>query len=378
MTLWGIDREIWNQPAEFSLMRWRVQGVLWSVLTATPHVACAQDSYTEVNDPAARSGFAVHVDNDLFSGGSRDQDYSWGLAATFASPRVTRLFAPVDSLRENLQSVFTFDSARNIADHHTSLAAQVGMLAMTPDSLASTEPTPGDRPYASLLFVSTSETRVLDGGNAALFTSFTVGMLGLGLAEATQRTVHRVLDVNVPRGWKHQISHGGEPTLRYVQAKQWLLGDIDRSIPASSEWKLTVSASGGYLTEGTVALAGRWGRLQSSWWSFAPELGDYMAAPLTSTWNSGADDAMELFVFAGVRLKAHVYNALLQGQFRHSEVRVNADDLARLRLEGWFGIAAAWSDLRVSYTIRCATPEITREPGRRSLIWAGISVEKSF
>ncbi len=62
----------------------------------------------------------------------------------------------------------------------------------------------------------------------------------------------------------------------------------------------------------------RAGRFNSPWWGFAPELTDYMAAPVpTENYRGGR----ELYVFLGARVKARAYNAFLQGQFRDSDVR---------------------------------------------------------
>ena len=73
---------------------------------------------------------------------------------------------------------------------------------------------------------------MLDGGDRARFSSFTFGMIGLHAAETLHRHVHRPIGNEMPQGWEHQISAGGEPTARYVEAQQWLLGAPDRAMPA--------------------------------------------------------------------------------------------------------------------------------------------------
>jgi hypothetical protein len=257
-------------------------------------------------------------------------------------------------------------------------ATQIGILAMTPQSLKSDEPLYNDRPFASLLFVTSSEIRVLDGGDRARFSSFTFGMLGLHAAEVLHRGVHKLVGDERPRGWGHQISAGGEPTARYVEAQQWLLNDVQTHRNGLPEVKVTLAGSAGYITETSVALSTRWGRIQSPWWSFSPELGDYTSAPLAPVSTFSGHNPAEVFAFAGFRLKARAYNALLQGQFRHSDVRVQGDDLAHTQAEAWMGLATTWSDLRITYALRYASAEMTSEPGRRGLIWAGINFERSL
>lgn len=343
--------------------------------------AQGEERVREAFDPLSLTeprGFTVQLDNDLFSGAHRDQDYSWGIAATFASPEGRRIAAPFDAVRARLESWLTPPRLAATGTLQQSHALQMGLLAMTPSTLRSPDPLPDDRPYASLLFLSTAEMSVLEDVGRARFTSFTVGALGLKVAETIHRTVHKAVGNELPLGWEHQISAGGEPTFRYVHAEQWLLGRMDGQYSQEPELKFTVSGSAGYITGGSVALSGRWGHIRTPWWSFAPELADYTVAPVAPRVERDASGFSEWFFFAGARLKARAYNALLQGQFRDSDVSVSSGDLARLQAEGWIGLSTAWSDLRVTYTVRYASREMTREPGARSLIWAGVSVEKSF
>jgi hypothetical protein len=327
---------------------------------------------------ADQGGYSVQIDNDLFSGAHRDQDYSWGAAVTYDSPRPGKLIRPLHSIRDTLDEWLVPDESESGRWAPEQQATQVGILAMTPQSLRSSEPLYNDRPFANLLFVTSSQIRVLDGGERARFSSFTFGMLGLHAAETLHRTVHRAVGNELPQGWNHQISSGGEPTARYVEAQQWLLGAPDAHDLSLPELKFTVAGSVGFLTETSVALSARWGRIQSPWWSFDPELGDYTSAPVAPVARFSSHNPAEVFAFAGFRLKARAYNSLLQGQFRHSDVRVQGDDLAHTLAEAWIGLATAWGESRVTYAIHYATSEMTIEPGERSLIWAGINFERSL
>jgi len=328
--------------------------------------------------PAER-GVAIQIDNDLFSGAHRDEDYSWGVAVSFATPTANRLFAPLDRVRDRLHSWVTPEGPDDeYAWLSQARSVQLGLLAMTPETLRSPEPLPDDRPFANLAFATSAELQVRQNAHRARYTSFTFGVLGLRVAKTLHRNIHKIVGDEIPLGWEHQISDGGEPTARYVQAEQWLLDGWDAFRPGAPEVKLTASGSVGFLTEGSIALSTRWGRIQSPWWSFNPELADYMAAPIIPVSRFGSFGMTELFAFAGARVKARAYNALLQGQFRHSDVRVSSSDVAPLLAEAWVGLATTWSDLRITYTIRYASQEMKREPGARSLIWAGINFEKAF
>src|SRR5688572_6480283 len=60
---------------------------------------------------ATERGFSFQLDNDLFSGAHRDQDYSWGAALTLASPRPSGIARPLDSARDRIESWFTTGDA---------------------------------------------------------------------------------------------------------------------------------------------------------------------------------------------------------------------------------------------------------------------------
>lgn len=356
--------------------------VLWSTvaIVATGVATAREPGENRFRDEpySGEGGYAIQLDNDLFSGAHRDEDYSWGGAVTFASPNPGKWTKPLHDTRAFLDRWLVPDESARRGWAPTQQATQIGIIAMTPETLRSPDPLYNDRPFASLLFVTSSEIRVLDGGDRARFSSFTFGMLGLHAAEAIHRAVHVLVDDERPLGWEHQISSGGEPTFRYVEAQQWLLNDVQSHRNGFPEVKLTASGSVGFLTEANLALSARWGRIQSPWWSFGPELGDYTAAPVAPVGSFSSYNPAEIFAFAGFRLKARAYNALLQGQFRHSEVRVQGDDLAHTQAEAWIGLATTWSDMRITYAIHYASAEMTTEPGRRGLIWAGINFAKNL
>ena len=100
--------------------------------------------------------------------------------------------------------------------------------------------------------------------------------------------------------------------------------------------KTTVQGSVGFLTETSAAVSLRVGRFDTPWWSFAPELTDYIAAPTPV--EVAAACSARLYFFAGARVKARAYNAFLQGQFRHSDVRYSYDEIEPLVAEAWIGV----------------------------------------
>lgn len=341
-----------------------------TVACATTMLLCAGALRAE----PASAGASIQVDNDLFSIRHSDRDYSFGAALAVAAPQWNTLAIPVDSLRQRLDDLLP----TSVADGSIAWrSTQVGVLGMTPADLKISVAQPSDRPYASLVSVATSQIKLSEDAQRASYSSFTIGALGLGVAEALQKGVHQLEGGADPQGWNHQISAGGEPTARFVCAEQWLLGTAEPVGRNQREMKFTLAGSAGYLTEASAALSMRFGRIQSAWWQFAPELSDYVAAPVAPA-PANVGMPPERYLFAGARLKARGYDALLQGQFRHSDVRVASDDLQRLQAEAWAGVASTWSGWRVSYTLRVASKEISDGPAARTLVWAGVNVDRAF
>lgn len=346
------------------------------LLVAVSALAQAQEVAIRAVDAPAdfeERGVAIHLDNDVFSGVGSDRDYSWGATLTFGSPKPGRVFAPVDRMRKSLASLLP---EREVAA--VSRASQVGIIAMTPDDLKTAEAQSQDRPYANLAYLTSSELRIDETGNRSQFTSLTLGILGTDVAEGIQRAIHEVQGGVVPNGWSHQISDGGEPTARFVHAGQWLLGDTEAAAGGLRQVKLTLAGSAGYLTEASAAISMRWGQFHTPWWTFNPELGDYSTAPIAPINGFGIGASPEIYGFIGARVKARAYNALLQGQFRHSDVRVASDNLARFQAEAWAGVTSEFSQWRVTYSVHVASREITPEPAARTLVWASLSITRAF
>lgn len=324
------------------------------------------------------AGWTIAFDNDLLSFADRDFDYTGGLAVTFAGRRADEWMFSLDPIVGLLDPLVPSVDVRMTALPLHSL--QVGLIAFTPDDLNNRDPLPLDRPYASLLFLANSRTYVTHPAAPVYETSFTFGVLGLDAAKAIQRGIHTGLNQKrVPEGWDHQISDGGEPTLRFTWARQSLLASNFQAQATEYELKWRSEVSVGYLTEASVALSGRWGVLNTPWWSFAPERADYVSQPAPVVGNAVRAGRRELYVWGGVKLRARAYNAFLQGQFRHSEVEVSASRVERLIGEAWLGVTWQFSQTyRVGYVVRYQMREIKDGPASRDLLWAGLVLSRDL
>ncbi len=310
----------------------------------------------------------VQIDNDLFAGDNQDRDYTGGMSITISGERARDGLLSLDPLLRRLDTLSADDK-----DADVYFARQIGLMAFTPSNTLIAEVQPDDRPYASLLFLSNGRVRVDADDRGAWTSSLTIGVLGLSVSERLHSAVHELVGSEAPRGYDHQISAGGEPTARYTLARQKLwIADPSGHIDV----KTTVQGSVGFLTETSASISVRAGHFNSPWWGFAPELTDYMAAPVPTESYRGS---RELYVFLGARVKARAYNAFLQGQFRDSEVRYTSDEVQPLLAEAWIGVVTQILDqTQLSYALHYQTAELRHGPASRDALWGAVQLTHAF
>ena len=319
----------------------------------------------------------IVLDEHLLTDPKRDMDYNGGGEVTLSGARALHKARWFDGI------LGAFDRAVGIRESGTlsapAHALSFGLLIFTPSDLRDREPVIGDRPYASLFFLSAGRRYVTADGSTAYDSSFTVGALGLAAARAVQDVLHDATGSIRPEGWGHQISSGGEPTALYSIAREALLGEVLDRGTTRADVKWTLAASAGTVTEGSLALNARWGRIASPWWAFTPEQSTYVDNPRPAPPRLAAHSPPELFVLVGARCKLRAYNAFLQGQFRHSDLRYSTESLNQVLGEAWAGVefrTAAGLELR--YLARWQSPELHSGVGSRTIVWGSFEVAKSF
>ena len=323
------------------------------------------------------NGWTVTLDNDLFSGLGNDRDYTGGFSVTLHGQRARHLPLSVDRALKWLDAKTRFNTLYPDTAASQYHSMQFGVLLFTPEDITTSEPINDDRPYANLIYVANSQYSVNFDETTVHQSTLTVGFLGTGIGETLQGGSHSIVGTEKTQGYDNQISDGGEPTLRYAVARHKLLSSGLVS-SRNRDLKLSVAGSVGYLTEASVGISGRWGRLASPWWVSTSEYGDYSAQPFRHTENRslGVGRSKERYISAGVKLRLRAYNAFLQGQFRDSAVTFDSSDINHLLLESWAGYTTSIGKGRVSYLVRFQTAEIKHGIGARHSVWAGISVSR--
>lgn len=333
------------------------------------------------------SSVAINVDEDWFFDlfhtfpyYNEDRNYTLGANVAFTSNRFdsrSRCFG----LQRALDSFFGLaplhqDNAGNIAGIEAS-SIVVFISAFTPAGarLNVTDAIPDDRPYSSIEGIGTAHFTAVgdfDAGAHALRTEFDVGLLGMPQAHRAQAWFHRHSRPSPtarpydPKGWAHQISDGGEPTARFTAS--WKRLDKSSHL---LEFSHSLDGSIGYYTNVAASGLARIGVRRTPYYAAN-------TAPLGMA-NQGAGIApargrYDLYWFGGLTERIVAYNALLEGQFRHSDVRVAPANIERAVTEFQTGVAVGLPNFTLNWAILSGrTPEF-RGPQARSHLWSGVYV----
>ena len=325
---------------------------------ATPPVKHAVDS---------RTSHSFAFDNDILVPGSRDQDYTYGLNLSFTGVGSEDHWASAHRPLQWINQQTGFSDLDNDSIHSSKI--EYGLFGFTPEDISLSVAGEGDRPYASLVYVSSTTERYQPQRQVSWQSTLTLGFLGLGIVGDVQDVVHQTLDGSRPQGWDNQISQGGEPTARYSVSRQQLIYQRGSDL----EIKSTVQGSVGFITEASWGVSLRAGNIQTPWISFNPELASYGEKSIPSD----SAKVSEQFFWAGVAIKARAYNAFLQGQFRDNELDYSSDEVEHGLVEAWLGYTVALADgYSFTYSVRGHTSELRQGVGDRNVVWGGLQITK--
>lgn len=364
----------------------RVAGlVVAALLTGAPAVRAQSPAPATVPAPSVPAepswtGVALLHDNDgLPNAGNtfRDDNYSAGIAIRLGGAFVTRarLSLPLDGVDRLV-------GARRL---HTRDGRQVHAVraigaAYTPNDLLSATPVRDDRPFASIMGVSVQHLSIAGDERATWSTELMVGVLGLDAAREVQTLLHRTRRWMTgattppdPRGWSNQISNGGEPTAGYHAAYEHLVAG-DASGTQRKHWQTTAGVDGtvGYQTNAGAGLGLRVGTFTSDFWE--PSSGA-LGAGAGSQRRAAVGSRWELFGFAGARARLVGYDAILQGQFRHSVHTVQPRRLVG-EWEGGIGVGVPAGPWQIQTVIGLAQGRTAEWRGAQAhpATWGSVSI----
>ena len=324
------------------------------------------------------TGWAFYLDNDMLTTGNVDQDYTGGFALTLSGRRATRYFFSLDKYLNKVEKFTRFEKLYTSKDHFQLHSIEFGLTLFTPRNIATSELLENDHPYASLLFMANTQQTVIPEQGVSYQSTLTVGLLGLGVGEYLQKGIHSAFNGIEPNGWSHQISDGGEPTAKYtVSVQKTHLKKYNRR-GIGYEFKSSIEANVGFSTDSNLGILFRLGRINTHWWSFNPHQAEYinLGSPVVAEPEGGKPN--EFYVWTGANIRYRIYNAILQGQFRDSDVTFSRSELRPWIGEGWVGFTKqVSSEYRFSFVIRRRTVEV-KGPNAHMPVWGALILSKAL
>jgi len=332
--------------------------LIFLVLAAIIPVPVLADIYLPDN-----WGVGFYLDQDLAVPIlNEDRDYTMGIAAEFFWQDKNAGLYPLDGTIKRIGQWLGLQEK----DDKIVRSFMLGSVTYTPDDLADPDPIYNDRPYASLIYLSNKRVRV--NRSNAVGIELQMGLLGLDFSGNIQTSLHRYYrdktgddTVVDPMGWDHQISDGGELTMRLRMSNLRLLLENRGIWDFSGSWAVTL----GYQTNISLGFSGRLGHLASSPWTipFDPvNRGNFLPSLSGNEW----------YGWVAYRLRLVGYDALLQGQFRNSDVTFDANEIRHILHEGGIGITFTYQPMQFTLAVNAKTSELNGGIDNRNHYWGGL------
>lgn len=310
-----------------------------SAETQSP-VPTLEQSATEAVTSAPRTRFVTFsLENDSIGSG-HDENYTNGTRISYFDAHAS---VP-DFIKHLAGYIPTVD-----INPTTSIFYTLGQNLYTPSDITIREDVPTDRPWAAWLYMSTGLVTVTD--NHIDEIELTAGVVGPAAAgEPVQRTVHKILNADLPRGWSNQIYN--EPGLMVSWNRRWPAAWETRTGPLrialEPQAGLTLGNIYTYANTGaTIYLSPYGDGLQDVPPRVRP------AIPGTGFFGT-PDDALSWFVYAGVEGRAVARNIFLDGNSFRDSASVDKEHFVG---DANAGIAFTWDDFRLSYGLTYRTRE---------------------
>ena len=313
------------------------------------------------NAEQPKQGIGIYLDQDLFVPfTNEDRDYTMGIALEFFWSKDEGVYF-LDNLVRQAADLIGMDNA----DENIVYSFMLGTLAYTPDDLSNTQPIYNDRPYSSLIYLSNKRVRADE--KTALAAEVMLGVIGTNFSRDAQSGFHSlyrdIADTKEPvepKGWSHQISDGGELTMRLRLSNSHLLYSEPQLFDIASISSLSL----GFQTNASVGLTFRLGKLRSQFWSlpFDPVTrGNFLPSTPKSEW----------YFWSALRTHLVGYDALLQGQFKNSDVTFSNDEIEHWVYDGALGLTFGFENSRLTIAANMKTPDL--KIADRDQVWGSIN-----
>ena len=196
--------------------------LLFFSLCQTPGTAWGED----VN-PWSHS---LYFENDLFTG--TDSNYTNGVKYVLISPDLSPKAKKMGNIpKKALGYIHKIPFIRNTpaqTSHKVEFA--FGQNMYTPSDISVHELIENDRPYAGWTYFATAYHNKSDLSPHRFVmdtVELQVGIIGpASLAEESQKFIHKLRDIGMPKGWDHQLSN--EPGVVMAWERKWLYHPVEQ------------------------------------------------------------------------------------------------------------------------------------------------------
>jgi hypothetical protein len=349
----------------------------YSLLTIAP--AIAQDQ---------RNSVSLWTEQDYFVPGNQDRNYTMGAGINLGGTWTNNPLFLVSGLRRVVDHLTGFEQRHE--NNLLTLAAPAadddvgvynfgfGVTGFTPENIGSPDIQYGDRPYSCLLFINSNRTTLNNTNQRALTTEMSIGWLGSSLGREVQSKIHERMLADgsgnrpIPKGWHHQISNGGEPTLLYRIKQRWLLNELTYDEFKVFQLTQTNEFNVGYYTNASLGLTARFGLFNTTFWQDDASFGSLGNGFISDPNVTDDPHFLGFYLFAGGRMRAVGYNALMQGQFRHSDYRMKSAEIQHIITEFELGAALKVWGFHVIYEPLAGRSAEFISPQSRSHQWGAL------
>ena len=375
------------------------------------HAQISEPAFT--SDPAPVKSFSFLSDQDFLTPYNEDRNYTMGMGLIFSHSEICESnYWVIPFMRKGLDWVFGISHL--IKHNPSSYSSSLSLMGsgFTPLDLEAVDPIPDDRPYGSITVLgsdrvvvfnaettleeengndsepneaiagmSPSHAPVSRGKNPefAISTGLQIGFLGLHAADFVQSHIHENHWFGstrpVPLGWDNQISNGGEPTALYslsIMAPISTVYQPDNPQVKVFESILEAGTQLGYYTNFQLGLTNKLGVFDEAFWT------NLSRTNAVSQAASLAGRRVKAYVYASVRTRFVMYNALLQGQFRKSAFTLSGAEVSPIIFEGELGISLNLFD-RVLILYKPLVLRTGEMKGmERDHIWGNVAISYLF
>ncbi len=310
--------------------------ILISIALLLPIVAIGQkiDNTVSFRDIESNRYFRINYENDVFAN-KADENYTQGYNLELVLPFFQK--NPINHLFFKLENA---DYKYGISWEH---------IGFTPNDYGNREIQFGDRPFASALYLKSFAIATDTSRNFRVSQSLSLGMIGkVAFGDEMQTGIHKIIESEIPRGWRNQIRNDVMLNYRLDFEKQLLrLGNI-------FNLQLNSSAQIGTLfTQASIGTNAMFGIVNS---------------PLSS---SPKKSKIQIYLYAQPCVSAIAFDVTLQGGVfnKSSPYTIDSENVERFASQLNYGLILKTKKLYFEYSRSAISKEF--ESGN-SAKWGGL------